>query len=439
MFEQLQNRFQSIVKTLKGHGKINDANISDAAREIRRALLEADVHFKVAKDFIQIVQEKARGKKVLRSISPGQQFMKILHDELGSFLGEKVENVRFNNKNGQTVMLMVGLQGSGKTTTCVKLARFLKNNCKKNTILIAADMQRPGAIDQLKILGKNADINVYSELKIPSVDVVKKGLKYASDNKFNSVIIDTAGRLHIDKESMLELQQICKISSPDETLFVVDGMTGQDAVISSQAFNEIIGISGVIMTKMDGDSRGGAALSIRKITGKPIKFIGTGESLDSFEPFHPDRLAKRILGMGDVVSLVEKAQQNIDQDEAERLAGKLITQQFTLKDFQIQLKQIQKMGSISELMKMIPGMGNLRAGEMDEKQLVWIDAIINSMTKYEKNHPDIINGSRRKRIAKGSGRSLFEVNQLLKQFFQMKKMMAGFSKNKFKRLPLKQK
>lgn len=436
MFEQLQNRFKSIVRTLKGHGKINDANISEAAREIRRALLEADVHFKVAKDFIQNVKEKARGEKVLRSISPGQQFMKILHDELVLFLGEKVENVRFN-KDGQAVILMAGLQGSGKTTTCVKLARFLKNNWNKNTILIAADMQRPGAIDQLKTLGRNADITVFSELNKQAVDVVINGLKYASESKFDSIIIDTAGRLHIDQESMTELKQISEISSPDETLFVVDGMTGQDAVNSSKAFNDVIDISGVIMTKMDGDARGGASLSIRKITGKPIKFIGTGEGLDGFEPFHPDRLAKRILGMGDVVSIVEKAQQNIDQDEAEKLAEKLINQQFTLSDFQVQLKQIQKMGSISQLMKMVPGMGNLPAGEMDEKQLVWIDGIINSMTKEERNHPEIINGSRRKRIAKGSGRSLFEVNQLLKQFFQMKKMMAGFSKNKFKRLPLK--
>lgn len=436
MFEQLQNRFKSIVRTLKGHGKINDANISEAAREIRRALLEADVHFKVAKDFIQNVQEKARGEKVLRSISPGQQFMKILHDELVLFLGEKVENVRFN-KDGQAVILMAGLQGSGKTTTCVKLARFLKNNWNKNTILIAADMQRPGAIDQLKTLGRNADITVFSELNKQAVDVVINGLKYASESKFDSIIIDTAGRLHIDQESMTELKQISEISSPDETLFVVDGMTGQDAVNSSKAFNDVIDISGVIMTKMDGDARGGASLSIRKITGKPIKFIGTGEGLDGFEPFHPDRLAKRILGMGDVVSIVEKAQQNIDQDEAEKLAEKLINQQFTLSDFQVQLKQIQKMGSISQLMKMVPGMGNLPAGEMDEKQLVWTDGIINSMTKEERNHPEIINGSRRKRIAKGSGRSLFEVNQLLKQFFQMKKMMAGFSKNKFKRLPLK--
>ncbi len=436
MFEQLQNRFQSIVKTLKGHGKITDVNINEAAREIRRALLEADVHFKVAKEFIQQVQEKAQGEKVLKSVSPGQQFMKILHDELVQFLGENAESVRLN-KNGQSVILMAGLQGSGKTTTSAKLARYLKNDCKRNPLLIAADMQRPGAVEQLKILGKQVVIEVFSETNKTACDIVKAGLDYARSSKFNIVIIDTAGRLHIDDISMAELKQIYKLSSPDETFFVVDGMTGQDAVNSSKEFDNEIDLTGVILTKMDGDTRGGAALSIRKITGKPIKFIGTGEGLDGLETFHPDRLAKRILGMGDVISFVEKAQQNLDLEETEKLTEKLLKQQFTLGDFQAQLKQIQKMGSISQLLKMVPGMNKIPVGDADEKQLVWIDAMINSMTVKERNHPNIINGSRRKRIAKGSGRSLFEVNQLLKQFFQMKKMMAGFSKNKFKGLPFK--
>ena len=436
MFEQLQNRFQSIVKTLKGHGKITDVNINEAAREIRRALLEADVHFKVAKEFIQQVQEKAQGEKVLKSVSPGQQFMKILHDELVQFLGENAESVRLN-KNGQSVILMAGLQGSGKTTTSAKLARYLKNDCKRNPLLIAADMQRPGAVEQLKILGKQVVIEVFSETNKTACDIVKAGLDYARSSKFNIVIIDTAGRLHIDDISMAELKQIYKLSSPDETFFVVDGMTGQDAVNSSKEFDNEIDLTGVILTKMDGDTRGGAALSIRKITGKPIKFIGTGEGLDGLETFHPDRLAKRILGMGDVISFVEKAQQNLDLEETEKLTEKLLKQQFTLGDFQAQLKQIQKMGSISQIIKMIPGMNKIPVGDADEKQLVWIDAMINSMTVKERNHPNIINGSRRKRIAKGSGRSLFEVNQLLKQFFQMKKMMAGFSKNKFKGLPFK--
>lgn len=436
MFEQLQNRFQSIVKTLKGHGKITDANIAEAAREIRRALLEADVHFKVAKEFIQHVQEKAQGEKVLKSVSPGQQFMKILHDELVQFLGGNAENVQFN-KNGRSVILMAGLQGSGKTTTSAKLARFLKNDYNRNPILIAADMQRPGAVEQLKTLGKQIKIDVFSEQNKNARDVVKNGLIYAEKNKFDHIIIDTAGRLHIDDESMAELKQIYQLSSPDETFFVVDGMTGQDAVNSSKAFNSEIDITGVILTKMDGDTRGGAALSVCKITGKPIKFIGIGEGLDGLELFHPDRLAKRILGMGDVISFVEKAQQNLDLEETENLTKKLLKQQFTLSDFQAQLKQIQKMGSISQLMKMIPGMNKIPVGDADEKQLLWIDAMINSMTIKERNHPNIINGSRRKRIAKGSGRSLFEVNQLLKQFFQMKKMMAGFSKNKFKGMPFK--
>ena len=434
MFEQLQNRFESVVKTLKGHGKITEDNVSEASREIRRALLEADVNFKVARDFIKRVQEKATGEKVIRSISPGQQFIKILNDELTEFLGRDSVEIEFSN-NGPTKILMAGLQGSGKTTTTAKLARFLKNKYRKNPIVIAADLQRPGAIDQLKVMAVKAQVDYYGEHIKDVLTVVKNGLKNATDNNNDVIIVDTAGRLHIDDELMGELKNVISLTNPDEILYVADGMTGQDAVNSSKAFNEQIDISGIVLTKMDGDSRGGAALSIRKITGKSIKFIGTGEGVDGLEIFHPNRLANRILGMGDVISLVEKAQNIIDNEEAEKLAKKMVSKEFNFEDFQQQMKQIQKMGSIADLMKMVPGMNKMPVGDVNEKQLVWVDAMISSMTKQERQNPQIINGSRRKRIAKGSGRSLFEINQLLKQFFQMKKMMAGFGKKRFKGMP----
>jgi len=434
MFEQLQNRLHNVVKTLKGHGKITESNVTEASREIRRALLEADVNFKVARDFIKRVQEKATGEKVIRSISPGQQFIKILNDELTEFLGGDSVEIKFNSI-GPTTILMAGLQGSGKTTTTAKLASFLKKKYRKNPILIAADLQRPGAVDQLKVMAKKAEVDYYCEYIKDVLQVVKNGLKKAKDNQNDVIIIDTAGRLHIDAELMEELKKVISLSTPDEILYVADGMTGQDAVNSSKAFNDEIDISGIVLTKMDGDSRGGAALSIRKVTGKSIKFIGTGEGLDGLEIFHPNRLANRILGMGDVISLVEKAQEVINTEEAEKLAKRMVSKEFNFEDFQQQMKQIQKMGSISDIMKMVPGMNKMPVGDVNEKQLIWVDAMISSMTVKERQNPNIINGSRRKRIAKGSGRCLFEINQLLKQFFQMKKMMAGFSKKGFKRMP----
>ena len=434
MFEQLQNRLESVVKTLKGHGKITDSNVSEASRGIRRALLEADVNFKVARDFIKRVEEKAKGDKVLRSISPGQQFIKILNDELTDFLGGDSVEIDISKK-GPITIVMAGLQGSGKTTTSVKLARFLKNKYRKNPILIAADLQRPGAVDQLKVMANKAEVDFYGENIKDVLKVVKNGLRNAEENKNDVIIVDTAGRLHIDEKLMDELKDVISLSNPNEILYVADGMTGQDAVNSSKAFNEQIDISGIVLTKMDGDSRGGAALSIRKVTGKSIKFIGTGEGIEGLDIFHPNRLANRILGMGDVVSLVEKAQDLIDSEEAEKLAKKMVSKEFNFEDFRQQMKQIQKMGSISDLLKMVPGMNKMPIGDVNEKQLIWVDAMISSMTVQERLNPEIINGSRRKRIAKGSGRSLFEINQLLKQFFQMKKMMAGFSKNRFKGMP----
>jgi len=313
----------------------------------------------------------------------------------------------------------------------------LKNKYRRNPILIAADLQRPGAVDQLKDMASKAEVDFYSENIKDVLKVVKNGLRNAEENKNDVIIIDTAGRLHVDEELMDELKNVISLSNPNEILYVADGMTGQDAVNSSKAFNEKIDISGIVLTKMDGDSRGGAALSIRKVTGKSIKFIGTGEGIEGLDIFHPNRLANRILGMGDVVSLVEKAQDLIDSEEAEKLAKKMVSKEFNFEDFRQQMKQIQKMGSISDLLKMVPGMNKMPVGDVNEKQLIWVDAMISSMTVQERLNPEIINGARRKRIAKGSGRSLFEVNQLLKQFFQMKKMMAGFSKNKFKGLPFK--
>ncbi|MFQ6609191.1 MAG: signal recognition particle protein [Fidelibacterota bacterium] len=427
MFEQLQDRFNRIIKNIKGHGKITDDNIKDTMRDVRRALIEADVNIKVAREFVEKVKEKARGGIVLTSVNPGQQFVKILQDELTSFLGDDNEGIHFNS-SGQTVIVMAGLQGSGKTTTCAKLARFLKIRHSKIPYLIAADLQRPAAIDQLCVLGHNIGVPVYSEKIKDAATVVKNGLKASLENNSNVVIIDTAGRLHVDEPLMDELKSIINVSSPNEVLFVADSMTGQDAVNSSLAFSKAVDLTGIILTKMDGDARGGAALSIRSTTNKPVKFIGTGEGIDGLDSFHPDRLAKRILGMGDIVSFVEKAQHVVDEKEAQRLQNKLLRNTFTLDDFKSQLKQIQKMGPISQMMSMIPGASKLKGLSIDDKQFVWIEAIINSMTPKERLMPEIINGSRRKRIAQGAGRTVFEVNQLLKQFSQMKKMIHKMKK-----------
>jgi len=432
MFEQLNSRFAQIIKNIKGQGKITEQNILDTLRDVRRALLEADVNFKAAKSFINRVKDKASGENVFNTVTPGQQFIQILLNELTSFLGSENDSIRFNS-SGKTIILLAGLQGSGKTTTTAKLACFLKKRWQKTPLLIAADLQRPAAIDQLEVLGKQIQIPVFAQHNTDIETVIKDGLAHSIDS--DVVIIDTAGRLHVDEPLMTELKRVATIVNPDEILYVADGMTGQDAVNSSGAFNDALELTGVILTKMDGDSRGGAALSIREVTGKPIKFIGTGENMKDFEPFHPDRLAQRILGMGDVVSLVEKAQEAFDQDSAEKLQKKIVENSFTLTDFQEQLAQMQNMGSMSEMLKMIPGVGKLGKMNFDERQLKWTDAIIKSMTPEERISPDIINGSRRIRIASGSGRSVQEVNQLLKQFHQMQQMMKKIGNKERMNLP----
>ena len=430
MLEQLQGHLSKVIKNIKGQGKISESNISEVLRDIRIALLEADVNLKVAKKFVQHIKEKALGKKVLNSVSPGQQFTKILFDELKYFLGDDSKQLEFDS-SGQTVIVLAGLQGCGKTTTCGKLARFLKNKGKE-PFLIAADLQRPAAIDQLITLGKSIDIEVFSQKSKNPVNVVKAGIKEAKKLNKNVVIIDTAGRLHIDEEMMDQLKSIIKASRPTEILFVADGMTGQDAVNSSESFNKAIDITGIILTKMDGDAKGGAALSIKDVIDKPIKFIGTGESINNLENFYPDRFASRILGMGDVVSLVEKAESVVDKESVEILEKKIRNQEFSLLDFQDQIKQIKKIGPLSEVMDMIPRTNKLKMGEFDEKNLKWVEAIISSMTIKERINPSIIDGSRRKRIANGSGRSTQEVNSLLKQYKQMKNMMKTVGKNKGK-------
>ncbi len=431
MFEQLQEKFGLILRSLRGRGKITEKNISETSRQIRRALLEADVNLNVAKDFVARIEKKAQGSTVLKSITPGQQFAKIIHDELTSILGKEQAPLIFAKKP-PTVILLAGLQGSGKTTTAVKLANLLKKDGKK-PFLVAADVYRPAAVEQLQILGKQIDVPVWTEERDP-VDICVNGIDDAKRQKHDVVILDTAGRLHVDSEMMEEIMDIAEATTPTEILFVADGMTGQDAVNSAMAFSDALEITGTVLTKLDGDARGGAAVSISAITGKPIKFVGVSEKIDGLDPFHPDRMAGRILGMGDVISFVEKAQDVVDQDEAEKTAEKLKKMQFTLEDFQEQLRQMQNMGSMEQLMSMIPGIGKMTKNlVLDERQLVWTDAIINSMTKEERHNPSILDGSRRKRIARGSGRSIQEVNTLLKQFGQMQKMMKNLSRSKVNR------
>ena len=431
MFEQLQEKFGLILRSLRGRGKITEKNISETSRQIRRALLEADVNLNVAKDFVARIEKKAQGSTVLKSVTPGQQFAKIMHDELTSILGKEQAPLAFAKKP-PTVILLAGLQGSGKTTTAVKLANLLKKDGKK-PFLVAADVYRPAAVEQLQILGKQIDVPVWTEERDP-VDICVNGIDDAKRQKHDVVILDTAGRLHVDSEMMEEIMDIAEATTPTEILFVADGMTGQDAVNSAMAFSDALEITGTVLTKLDGDARGGAAVSISAITGKPIKFVGVSEKMDGLDPFYPDRMAGRILGMGDVISFVEKAQDVVDQDEAEKTAEKLKKMQFTLEDFQEQLRQMQNMGSMEQLMSMIPGMGKMTKNlVLDERQLVWTDAIINSMTKEERHNPSIIDGSRRKRIAQGSGRSIQEVNTLLKQFGQMQKMMKNLSRSKVNR------
>ncbi len=427
MLEDLTLKFDKALKKVTGQGRITEKNISDTLREIRRVLLDADVNYKVAKNFIEEVKERALGKEVLASVTPGQLITKIIHDELTELMGREGNELRLN-PSGPTVILLVGLQGSGKTTFGAKLAKYLKER-KRDVLLVAADVYRPAAREQLKLLGKKIGVDVFT---IPdtkdAVQIAGKSLDYAKENNFNTIIIDTAGRLHVDDQLMQEVVAIKEKVNPTETLFVVDSMTGQDAVNSAKAFHDSVEFDGIVLTKLDGDSRGGCALSIRAIVQKPIKFVSLGEKLDSIEVFHSDRLASRILGKGDIVSFVEKAQQQIDQKEAEDLEKKLLSNKFDFDDFLKQIKMIKKMGSLKSLMSMIPGLStSIKNADVDEKQLVKVEAIIQSMTKQERAKPKILNGSRRKRIARGSGTSIQDVNRLIKQYNEMQKMMKRFT------------
>ncbi len=437
MFESLTEKLELTFKRLRGEGKISEKNIDDALREVRLALLEADVHVKVVKTFLDSVKEKSLGQEVLQSLTPEQQFLKIVRDELTGLLGG--EHRKLDLKAAPPVVIMlVGLQGSGKTTTLAKLARHLKRDQKRTPYLVPADVYRPAAIEQLKILGAEVELPVYeSNPQTSPVAICKQALDEAKKRFCDLLLIDTAGRLHIDEELMQELKLIKSAVNPYQILFVADAMTGQDAVNQAIGFDQQLGISGVILTKLDGDARGGAALSIRQMVGKPILFAGMGEKLEALEPFYPDRLASRILGMGDVLSLIDKVQQNFEQKEAERLQKVIQKQQFTLEEFQIQLQQIKKMGSMGSLLELIPG-GKKLASQVDadkaEKELKRVDAIINSMTLQERRSPAILNGSRRRRIAQGSGTSVADVNRLMKQFLEMKKMMQRVSKGGIKSL-----
>jgi len=430
MFEDLALKLESALKKVRGQGKLTENNISDTLREIRRILLDADVNFKVAKDFIEDVKTKALGKEVLLSITPGQLITKIIYDELVHVLGGNQSEIKING-SGITTILISGLQGSGKTTFSAKLAKKLKDNQRK-TLLVAADVYRPAAIKQLQMLGDQINIPVFSLEEKDAIKVVKNSIEYAKENNFNTLIIDTAGRLHVDEDMMNEIEHIKNIVLPTEILYVVDAMTGQDAVNSAKIFNDRLNFDGIVLTKLDGDARGGAALSIRSVVGKPIKFISNGEKLDQLEAFYPDRLASRILGKGDVISLVEKVQENFEGIEADKLEEKIRKNEFDFEDFLKQIKAIKKMGSLSSLIGMLPGIGaQAKNLKVDENALVKTEAIINSMTNQERKKPKILNGSRRMRIAKGSGTSIQEVNRLIKQFIEMQKMMSQFSKKGF--------
>ncbi len=428
MFNEISEKFDGVIRKLKGHGKLSEKNISETMREVRRVLLEADVNYKVAKQFIADVQERAIGQEVVKSITPGQQVVKIIHDELTKLMGVKNSQIQFSNKIPGVVML-VGLQGSGKTTFAGKLGMHLRSK-SRNPMLVAADIYRPAAIQQLKVVGKATNNTTYSEESKDAVAICKNAVEFARKNIKDTVIIDTAGRLHIDDEMMTELLNIKNAVKPDEILFVADGMTGQDAVNTAKTFLEKLDFDGVVLTKMDGDSRGGAALSIRAVTGKPIKFTSIGEKFDQLEVFYPDRMASRILGMGDIVTLVEKAQDAVDEEKALKLERKLRRQEFTLEDFKDQLQQIKKMGPLQDILAMIPGMQNkaLSQVQVDDRALVKVEAIINSMTRDERRRPNVMNGSRRKRVALGSGTSVQDVNRVLKQFETMQKMMKMMNK-----------
>jgi signal recognition particle subunit SRP54 len=430
MFESLTDKLSSVFKKLRGHGKLSEENINEALKEVRLALLEADVNFRVVKDFIERIRARAVGQEVLESLTPAQQVIKIVHEELVSLMGQVSTGLDLSFKPPIPVML-IGLQGSGKTTTAGKLAKFLRDKGRK-PYLVPADVQRPAAIEQLVKLGEQLKIPVFNpDPKETPLRICEKALKWADEEGGDVVIIDTAGRLHIDESLMKELEEIKKSINPREVLLVADAMTGQDAVNVAKKFNETLDIQGVILTKLDGDARGGAALSIKAVTQKPIKFIGVGEKLEALELFYPDRMASRILGMGDVLTLIEKARDAIDEKKAQELQDKLLKDTFTLEDFREQLQQIKKMGSIEQILSMIPGLGRLKLPkdvQGSDKDLGKIEAIINSMTREERIRPEILNGSRRLRIAKGSGTTVQDVNQLLKQYLQTKKMLRQFKR-----------
>ncbi len=428
MFENLSQKLEIVFKRLRGEGKISPRNVEESLREVRRALLDADVNYKVAKQFVDDVQKRAVGQDVLDSITPGQLIVKIIHDEMTKLLGGSRVEIA-SAQTPPTIILIAGLQGSGKTTFSAKLANLLKSKGRL-PLLAAADVHRPAAIDQLQALGQQIDIPVYLDRAASALRIAEDAIDYAKKNVRDTVILDTAGRMHIDEEMMQEVAAIREKTVPHEILFVVDAMTGQDAVNTAKAFHDRLDFDGVVLTKMDGDARGGAALSIRSIVQKPIKFIGVGEKLDALEVFHPDRIASRILGMGDIVTLVEKAQETFDQEKAVKLEEKLRKAQFSFEDFLDQLREVKKMGSLSQVASMIPGMNRLPANaNIDDRQLVRIEAIIQSMTKEERNRPSILNGSRRRRISIGSGTTIQEVNRLLKQFEEMQKMMRKISKS----------
>lgn len=425
-FEGLADRLQNTIQKIRGKGKVNEADVKEMMREVRLALLEADVNFKVVKDFVRKVSERSVGQEVMKSLTPGQQVIKVVKEELTELMGGEQSKIAVSNRP-PTVIMMVGLQGAGKTTTTGKLANLLRKKYNRNPMLVAADIYRPAAIKQLETLGKQLSMPVFSlGDKVSPVEIAKQAIEKAKADHHDYVLIDTAGRLHVDEALMDELKDIKELTNPDEIFLVVDAMTGQDAVNVAQSFNEQLGLTGVVLTKLDGDTRGGAALSIRAVTNTPIKFVGLGEKLDALEPFHPERMASRILGMGDVLTLIEKAQATVDEEKAKELEQKMRTMSFTLDDFLDQLGQVRKLGPLDELIKMLPGANKIKGMnnlQVDEKQIKHVEAIIQSMTKQEKTNPEIINASRRKRIAKGSGTSIQEINRLLKQFEDMKKMM----------------
>lgn len=430
MFENLNEKLERSFQLLKGQGRITEINIAETLKEVRRALLDADVNFKIAKSFTETVKEKALGQDVLSAIKPGEMMVKIVHDELAELMGGK--SVDINLTGNPTVILIAGLQGSGKTTFSGKLSKLIKSKRGKNPLLVAGDVYRPAAIDQLKVLGEQINVPVYAEEgnKEP-VKIAQAAIKHAKANGHDVVIIDTAGRLAIDEDMMNEISAVKKAVSPHEILFVVDSMTGQDAVNTAKEFNDRLDFDGVVLTKLDGDTRGGAALSIRTIVEKPIKYVGTGEKMEALDVFHPERMADRILGMGDIVSLVEKAQEQFDADEARKLQKKLAKNQFNFDDFLKQIQQIKKMGNIKDLAAMIPGMGKaLKNVDIDDDAFKHIEAIIHSMTPGERDDPSLLNGSRRKRIANGSGTDIQEVNRLIKQFSETRKMMKMVSQGK---------